>query len=194
MLIGEELVVITAASCLSTGVAGIAGSSCRAATPWRATTSGWCCPCAPTPSGPLRALRLLAGPKACRWPSAFEQHDHIDAQLADWLAEQDPQTAMSTLQASGIPCVVLHTQSVLDDPNLVARFWVEVPHPKMHPYRQQNVVRHLADAQPAPAGPLTAVRRAQRRNPPASSDSATSSSAFKYAAVIADAPINPGVG
>ena len=114
-----------------------------------------------------------------------------------WTSGRNPQATMEELQAAGVPAGrVLDTCAILDDPHLVARgFWVDLPHPKMHPYRQQGVVWPFAAAGPAP-----------RRHSPFFGEhndeilrgelglTETDMAALTAASVIADAPINPGIG
>ena len=124
-------------------------------------------------------------------------HDEIDARIRLWSATVASQAAMDGLQELGIAAGrVLDTTALLEDPHLVARsFWVELPHPKMHAYRQQGAVWRLADSKPAP-----------RRHSPLFGEhnreilqgllgvGDDELSRLERAAVIADAPINPGVG
>ena len=124
-------------------------------------------------------------------------HDDIDAAITAWSQTQDPQAAMDALQAVGVPAGrVLDVSAVLNDPQLVARgFWVELAHPEMHDYRQQGVVWPMADAHPEP-----------RRHSPLFGEHNTlilqgllgcsddDLDQLRADAVIADRPINPGVG
>jgi crotonobetainyl-CoA:carnitine CoA-transferase CaiB-like acyl-CoA transferase len=124
-------------------------------------------------------------------------HDAIDQLISGWLGSQDSQTAMETLQRHGIPAGrVLDTTTVLEDPQLNDHgFWSEIPHPRMHPYRQQG-----------PLWPLATARLAPRRHSPLFGEHNTeilqgelglSDQELKElttALVIASAPINPSVG
>ena len=124
-------------------------------------------------------------------------HDEIDARIRSWSATTAPQAAMDGLQQSGIAAGrVLDTTTLLEDRHLVSRgFWVELPHPKMHPYRQQGAVWRLADSKPVP-----------RRHSPLFGEhnreilqgllgvGDDELSRLERAAVIADAPINPVFG
>ncbi len=76
----------------------------------------------------------------------------FDAALAAWAAARTVAAAEAELRAAGVPASrVVDTGSLLDDAQLVARgYWVELPHPKMHPYRQQGAVWHLQASRPAP--------------------------------------------
>ena len=126
-----------------------------------------------------------------------ENHDAIDAVMNDWVGSIDPQTAMEALQRHGIPAGrVLDTTTVLEDPQLNERgFWSEIPHPRMHPYRQQG-----------PIWPLATARAAPRRHSPLFGEHNTeilqgelgltdqALTELTDALVIASAPINPSVG
>jgi crotonobetainyl-CoA:carnitine CoA-transferase CaiB-like acyl-CoA transferase len=124
-------------------------------------------------------------------------HDAIDAVISQWMSSQEPQTAMEALQAKGISAGrVLDTNTVLEDPHLNDRgFWIEIPHPQMHPYRQQGSFWPLATARPAPRrhSPLfgehnTEILQGELGLTDEDLDK------LKGALVIADAPINPSVG
>ena len=91
---------------------------------------------------------------------------------------------------------MLDTKDLLDDQHLIARgYWHELAHPQMHTYRQQSVSWPFADAQPRP-----------RRHSPLFGEhndeilrgiiglSEAEIELLRVKAVIADAPINPGVG
>ncbi len=124
-------------------------------------------------------------------------HDELDAAITEWSVTQEPQAAMDALQTEGVPAGrVLDVAAILEDPQLVARgFWVELPHPNMHLYRQQGVVWPMADAQPAP----------QRHSPLFGEHNIhilqgllgytdEDLHRLRTDAVIAERPINPGVG
>jgi crotonobetainyl-CoA:carnitine CoA-transferase CaiB-like acyl-CoA transferase len=127
----------------------------------------------------------------------LENHDEIDALISAWARANDPQTAMGQLQRVGVPVGrVLDTTSILEDPQLNDRgYWIEIPHPKMHPYRQQG-----------PLWPLATARSAPRRHSPLFGEHNTEIlqgelglsdkelAELAAAFVIANAPINPSVG
>jgi crotonobetainyl-CoA:carnitine CoA-transferase CaiB-like acyl-CoA transferase len=124
-------------------------------------------------------------------------HDAIDDQINGWLSSQDPQTAMETLQRHGIPAGrVLDTTTVLEDPQLNDHgFWSEIPHPRMHPYRQQGPLWPLATARPAPRrhSPLFGEHNTEILHGELGlSDQELEE--LTTALVIASAPINPSVG
>ncbi len=127
----------------------------------------------------------------------MENHDRIDAVITEWMQTRDPQLAMETLQGSGIPAGrVLDTTSILEDPQLNYReYWIEIPHPQMHVYRQQGSM-----------WPLAAARAAPRRHSPLFGEHNTEIlqgelgltdkqlAELTAALVISRAPINPSVG
>lgn len=80
------------------------------------------------------------------------RHDEIDRRIASWAALRDPEEAMETLQAAGVPAGrVLDTDNIHDDPQLVDRdFWVRLPHPRMHSWRQPAASWRLVEANPQP--------------------------------------------
>jgi crotonobetainyl-CoA:carnitine CoA-transferase CaiB-like acyl-CoA transferase len=126
-----------------------------------------------------------------------QNHDAIDVLINGWVGSLDPQTAMETLQRHGIPASrVLDTTTVLEDPQLNDHeFWSEIPHPRMHPYRQQGPLWPLATARPAPArhSPLFGEHNTeilQGELGLTEKDLAELTAAL----VIASAPINPSVG
>lgn len=141
---------------------------------------------------------LGAGPLATL---TFEQrqarHDELDAVITVWAAARDPQAAMESLQAVGVPAGrVLNSHDIHDDQNLNARgFWVALPHPKMEPWRQPSSSWRFVEANPR-----------LRRHAPLFGEhndevlrgllglGATDMASLAEAGVIADAPVNPGVG
>ncbi|MGE5597569.1 MAG: CaiB/BaiF CoA transferase family protein [Hyphomicrobiales bacterium] len=78
------------------------------------------------------------------------RHDDLDARIEAWTSQQHPQQAMLALQEAGVPAGrVLDTKDIHDDPHLAARgFWVRLPHPKMHPWRQPSTAWRLVEANP----------------------------------------------
>ncbi|MDZ7729633.1 MAG: CoA transferase [Dehalococcoidia bacterium] len=92
------------------------------------------------------------------------RHDELDQAIESWTSAMDPQEAMEQLQAAGVPAGrVLNTKDIHDDRHLEARgYWVYLPHPKMHPWRQPASSWRLVEANPAAAAARTALRRAQR--------------------------------
>lgn len=169
------------------GVYPVAGTdqwlalSCRTDDEWQALT------------------RLIGAEELARLTLAERQarHDGIDTLITAWSEKQDPQGAMETLQAHGVPAGrVLDTIAIHDDPNLAARgFWVRLPHPKMHSWRQAGYCWRFVEANPqlrrhAPLfgehtrevlGALLGLGEADL-------------AALATEGIIGDAPVNPGVG
>ena len=87
-------------------------------------------------------------------PLTYEErrakHDDLDARIEAWTSQQDPQAAMEALQAAGVPAGrVLNTRDIHDDPHLTQRgFWVRLPHPRMHPWRQPRSAWRFVEANP----------------------------------------------
>ncbi len=99
------------------------------------------------------ALAALIGvPSLASLPRDERQarHDEIDALITAWAAAREPQEAMEALQAAGVAAGrVLDTVAIHDDPHLNARgFWVWLPHPRMHPWRQPASAWRLVEANP----------------------------------------------
>ncbi len=124
------------------------------------------------------------------------RHDELDTILGDWLGSQQPQQAMEQLQLLGVPAGrVLDTSSVHDDPQLLYRdFWVYLPHPKIVDHKQQAVTWRLVDASPVPRRhmPMFGEHNAEILGSLGLTESDMAD--LRARAVIADAPINPGVG
>jgi len=80
------------------------------------------------------------------------RHDALDARIAAWSQQQDPQTAMESLQAQRIPAArVLNTHDIHWDPHLVSReSWTFLPHPCMPPWPQPKSAWRLEEAKPEP--------------------------------------------
>jgi crotonobetainyl-CoA:carnitine CoA-transferase CaiB-like acyl-CoA transferase len=125
------------------------------------------------------------------------RHDELDDVIAGWARGQDAQKAMEQLQAAGVPAGrVMDTGSLLDDPHLLHRgFWVYLPHPRMHRYKQFATAWRFVEANPA-----------LRRHSPLFGEhnreilggllGLTEDELAELAdqQVIGDAPLNPGVG
>jgi len=79
-----------------------------------------------------------------------QRHDELDALIEAWTSTRQPQEVMETLQTAGIPAGrVLDTDAIHDDPHLTARgYWVRLPHPKMHSWRQPSTTWRLVEANP----------------------------------------------
>lgn len=125
------------------------------------------------------------------------RHDELDALFDAWCAERDPQDAFETFQRAGVPAGrVLDTRTVHDDPHLNARgFWVNVPNPKMHAFKQAGIAwrfaecdNHLTDGAPLFGQHTREVLTSVAGLTDAQVDQL-------YAdGVTADAPVNPGIG
>lgn len=79
------------------------------------------------------------------------RHDELDDAIGAWTGVNDPQDAMEALQAAGVPAGrVLDTGAIHDDLQLLRRgFWVHLPHPTMHRYKQANLSWRLVECNPA---------------------------------------------
>jgi crotonobetainyl-CoA:carnitine CoA-transferase CaiB-like acyl-CoA transferase len=138
--------------------------------------------------------RDLAGLTA---PERHARHDELDEAIEGWSTTQDPQDAFERLQAAGVPAGrVLDTGTVLDDIHLIRRgFWEYVPHPMMHRYKQQGSPWRFQHARPVHRhhAPLFGEHN---REILTGLLGLTDDELAALAAsnVIADAPINPGVG
>jgi crotonobetainyl-CoA:carnitine CoA-transferase CaiB-like acyl-CoA transferase len=126
-----------------------------------------------------------------------KRHDELDELIGAWARTQDAQEAMETLQAAGVPAGrVLDSGSLLDDPHLLRRgFWVYLPHPRMHRYKQFTTPWRFVEANPRlrRGSPLFGEHnRDVHGGVLGLSDDELAELA--EANVIGDAPINPGVG
>lgn len=147
-----------------------------------------------------RALAAVAGADSVAGLSfreRLERHDELDALLGAWAARQDPQAAMETLQGAGVPAGrVLDSEQIHDDRHLAARgYWVELPHPRMHAWKQPTTTWRFFEANPQ-----------LRRHAPLFGEhtrevlstllgvSEDELDALQAQAVIGDAPLNPGIG
>ena len=78
------------------------------------------------------------------------RHDELDEAIGAWTEGRFSQDTMEDLQEAGVPAGrVLDTSDVHDDPQLLRRrFWVYLPHPSMHRYKQANVSWRLVECNP----------------------------------------------
>ena len=124
------------------------------------------------------------------------RHDEIDVVIQDWLRMQRPHLAMETLQGAGVPAGrVLDTGTVLDDiQHLHRNFWVHLPNPKMPRHKQHSVSWRLHDAAPEPKrhAPFFGEHNAEILAELGIGVDDLPGLAERL--IIADAPINPGVG
>ena len=125
------------------------------------------------------------------------RHDDLDEVIAAWARRQDPQDAMEALQAAGVPAGrVLDTGTVHEDPHLLRRnFWVYLPHPRMHRYKQANVSWRLVECNPSLSrhAPLFGEHTREVLTGVAGLSDADVDALYD-AEVTADQPTNPGVG
>ena len=125
------------------------------------------------------------------------RHDELDEAIGEWTATQRPQVAMEVLQAAGVAAGrVLDTGTIHDDLHLLHReYWHFLPHPKMIRYKQQGITWRLVDAAPTPQrhSPLFGEHNLEILAGELGLTDADLA-ALTGAKVIADAPINPGVG
>lgn len=135
--------------------------------------------------------------RAYHYEERIKHHDLIDTRISTWMSSVDSQVAMDTLQSRGIPAGrVLDTTTVLEDPQLNDHgFWREIPHPRMHSYRQQGPLWPLATARPAPCrhSPLFGEHNTEILQGELGLSDADLAE-LAAALVIASAPINPSVG
>ncbi len=125
------------------------------------------------------------------------RHDDLDAVLSAWAGGQDPQDAMEILQEAGVPAGrVLDSQQIHDDPQLLRRgFWVYLPNPKMHSYKQANVSWRLVECNPVLQrhAPFFGEHTREVLTTVAGLSDAEVDDLYE-AGVTADQPSNPGVG
>ncbi len=123
--------------------------------------------------------------------------DEIDRRISGALAEMDPQSAMERLAKAGVPAGrVLNTVDIHNDPHLEARgYWVELPHPKMATWKQPRSAWQLKEAQPTLKrhAPLFGEHNREILAGVVGLSDAEIAELGR-AEVIADAPVNPGVG
>ncbi len=151
--------------------------------------------------GEWRALAHLIGRDdlaALDLAARRARHDELDAAIAAWSRTRTAVDVVDAVRAAGATAGRVHdTVSVHDDPQLVARdYWATFPHPQMpHGWRQ-----------PAAAWHRVGEDRALRARAPLFGEHTRAVlsdllgltdvelDALADAAVIGDAPINPGVG
>lgn len=126
------------------------------------------------------------------------RHDEIDTVISQWAAPQQAEEAVAILRDHGVAASrVLDMVAVLDDPHLRARgFWSKMPHPRMpEGWRQPGPSWRLmgVDLSPAQPAPLFGEHTRQVLGDLLGLDHAALQE-LAAAKVIADAPLNPGVG
>ncbi len=123
--------------------------------------------------------------------------DQVDRRIAAALASMDPQEAMERLAKAGVPAGrVLNTVDIHNDPHLEARgYWVELPHPRMAPWKQPRASWQFKEAQPAMKrhAPLFGEHNREILSGLLGLSDAEIAE-LERLEVIADAPVNPGIG
>lgn len=126
------------------------------------------------------------------------RHDELDELIGRWCAAQDAAEAVATLRDAGVAASrVLDMVAVHEDPHLRARgFWIDLPHPNMpQGWKQPGAAWRFmeADTRPRTRAPLFGEHtREVLHDLLGYDDDALDELAAQ--AVIADEPINPGVG
>jgi crotonobetainyl-CoA:carnitine CoA-transferase CaiB-like acyl-CoA transferase len=129
--------------------------------------------------------------------SKHARQEEIDRRVSGWCAWRDPQEVFETVARAGVAIGrVLDTKTIHEDRHLEERgYWVELPHPRMHAWKQ-----------PRSAWQFTGARPSLRRHAPLFGEhnreilggllgmSADEIAELEAAGVIGDAPTNPGVG
>jgi crotonobetainyl-CoA:carnitine CoA-transferase CaiB-like acyl-CoA transferase len=123
--------------------------------------------------------------------------DEVDRRISIVLARREPQEVLERLQQAGVPAGrVLNTVDIHTDPHLEARgFWVELPHPKMPVWKQPRSAWQLRDAAPTPRrhAPLFGEHNDEILRGLLGLGDAEMAE-LERSQVIANAPVNPGVG
>jgi len=147
-----------------------------------------------------RALTSVIGAtdlEALGQDERISRHDDIDERIRAWTRQQDPQAAMESLAAARVPAGrVLDSDAIHHDPHLLARgFWVELPHPRMAPWKQPSSAWRFVEANPQ-----------LRRHAPLFGEhtpeilgtllgmGSQDIAALEAEGVTSRAPVNPGVG
>ncbi|MBE0611412.1 MAG: CoA transferase [Dehalococcoidia bacterium] len=125
------------------------------------------------------------------------RHEEIDRRIGGWCAWRGPQEVLETVARAGVPVGrVQNTKTIHEDRHLEERgYWVELPHPRMHAWKQPRSAWQFVEARP----------RLQRHAPLFGEHnleilggllgmSADEISELEAAGVIGDAPANPGFG
>jgi crotonobetainyl-CoA:carnitine CoA-transferase CaiB-like acyl-CoA transferase len=134
---------------------------------------------------------------ALRHDERVARHDELDAVLNGWAAGHEAQAAMDSLQRVGVPAGrVLDTATIHDDAHLEARgFWVQLPNPKMHDFKQAGIAWRFAECEQALTrhAPFFGEHTREVLTSVAGLTEAEVDDLYA-AGVTADAPINPGIG
>jgi crotonobetainyl-CoA:carnitine CoA-transferase CaiB-like acyl-CoA transferase len=125
------------------------------------------------------------------------RHDDLDQLLAEWARDRDPQDAMEELQQAGVPAGrILDSAEIHEDPQLIRRhFWVYLPNPKMHRYKQAGIAWRMAECDPRLIRHAPMFGEHTREILTTIVGLSDTDIDELYAAgVCADEPVNPGVG
>jgi crotonobetainyl-CoA:carnitine CoA-transferase CaiB-like acyl-CoA transferase len=128
---------------------------------------------------------------------AESRQDEVDRRISSASATADPQALLEQLAKGSVPAGrVLNTVDIHNDPQLAARgFWVELPHPKMAPWKQPRSAWQLVEARPTMKqhAPLFGEHN-QEILGGLLGLSDIEIAELERAEVMADAPVNPGIG
>lgn len=121
----------------------------------------------------------------------------IDRRISQWTADKEPQWLLEQLAARAIAAGrVLNTVTVHEDPHLDERgFWVELPHPRMHAWKQPRSAWQFREATPTLKrhAPLFGEHNEEiLRGLLGLGDAEIAE--LERAGVIAGAPVNPAAG
>jgi crotonobetainyl-CoA:carnitine CoA-transferase CaiB-like acyl-CoA transferase len=125
------------------------------------------------------------------------RHEEVHRRIAGWCAWREPQEVFETVAGAGVPVGrVLDTKTIHDDVHLAERgYWVELPHPRMHAWKQPRSAWQFSEARPE-----------LRRHAPLFGEhnreilggligmSDEEIASLSAGGIIGDAPSNPGVG
>lgn len=125
------------------------------------------------------------------------RHEEVDRRIAGWCARREPQEVFETVARAGVPAGrVLDTKAIHEDRHLGARgYWVELPHPRMHAWKQPRSAWQFIEARPTSQrhAPLFGEHNREILGGLLGM-SADEIAKLEAAGVIGDAPANPGVG
>lgn len=125
------------------------------------------------------------------------RHAEIDRRIAGWCAWREPQEVFETVSRAGVPAGrVLDTKTIHEDRHLEERrYWVELPHPRMHAWKQPRSAWQFIEARPGLQrhAPLFGEHNLEILGGLLGM-SAEEIAELEAAGVIGDAPANPGVG
>lgn len=125
------------------------------------------------------------------------RHEEIDRRIGGWCARREPHEVFETVARAGVPVGrVLDTKAIHEDRHLGERgYWVELPHPRMHAWRQPRSAWQFVEARPTLQrhAPLFGEHNREILGGLLGM-SADEIAELEEAGVIGDAPANPGVG